>query len=287
MGNARQRVLIESAEDARSIAERAFTMRHPDHGALFKVVWNVMVRKKNADAGGDLDAVTSELAVADVPDHMTVELVQEIAIYVETMMDKFPLVREEIIRRVHNVCRKYGKPKDFAESTAKHLDRVLQSERFLLVVRGTRSGDVREEPNVVESDARKQEFDEYDIFVWENKVWVRKSLEKNAPHREIRFRQETVRYRVFIMMLRYRGQPLPTRWLYTKAWRREPSEVQNLLDKDFSEELRYVIRDVEKKLGVPYLYTPDKPEAEDYVCMGNFSFWLGIPMSLAEELSMR
>lgn len=282
-------VLITGKEDAYRFAEQAFLQRHPDNAELFATAWEMLETQSRQYVGTAATCLAEQLSITGAADEMTLDMVREIGIYFETMMTKFPLVREELINRFRSICKKYEMPKDYVDNGAKHLDAVVMTERQLLVVCGAKTGKITEKEDVPETVARKEYLarrEQYDVFVWENKVWVRKALNKNAGHREVPFRQATIRYRIFIMMLRYRGRPLPTRWLYTAAWQPEQASIERLFDKDFSDDLRYAIRDIERKLDITYLYTPDKLEHEDYVCMGEFSFCIVIPMALAKELSM-
>lgn len=288
MGNAIQSYPILSAEDSRAIAERAFTTRHPDNAELFKLVWDILEKQHSALAP-EIQYANLELAVASGPDDISLAMVQEIKVYFESMMTKFPLVRDELIKVCQQVCKKQGLSDDFAATTVKQLDSALKSERLFLVVRGTRQGKVSEQIDITENGARDnylKKRKDYDLFVWENKVWVKPTLSSLATHRQIIFRKGTIRYCVFISMLRYRGEPLPSRWLFTVTRNLQSTDVSNLHDNDFSEDLRYEIRDVKNKLNVQYLSTPDKAEGEDYMCTGNFSFCLVIPMWLATKLTM-
>jgi len=288
MGKETQGALVKSAEEARSIAERSFTMRYPDHLELFDTTWDVLVRRR-ASLGGGSRGVTSELAVTGSPDNITVEMVKIIGIFFETLVTKSPLVREEVAERLKSICRKNGEDQNLTDALAESLVKAMANERLMLVVKGTRNGHLNEQPDVGESMARQQSDEQgkvCDISVWENKVTVKETNGKSASVRKVTFRRETNIFRTFVVMLRYRGKPLPTRWFYMATRRPAQSDIANLFDEDLSEDLRFAIRDVEKKLGVSYFYTPDKNEGDDYICAGEFSFILVIPMSLAKELSL-
>ncbi len=238
-----------------------------------------------------IDGITSELSMAALPDEMTVAMVQEISIYFETLMTKFPIVREELIMICRRVCHKHGLSEDFAISSARQLDEALAHSRLFLLACGSKKGGVHEQLNVTENTVRehyRNKLTNNDIFVLENQVWVRPISSPDVPHRDLYFRKGSgsIRYRMFIIMLRYRGKPLPSRWLFTATRKLQSSDVMRLQNNDFMEDLRFEIRDVERKLNVPYLATPDKDEGKDYICEGKFSFSLAIPMALANELTM-
>lgn len=125
MGN--HELLIRNEEEARELAGRLFLMRFPNKQVFFNRGWR-LIRDRHHGTQTRADFATvdaSDLSVVGAADAMSLEMIQEVAVFFESFMTKFPAARDELIKKVAVVCAKYGREAEYVREITHRIDSAL------------------------------------------------------------------------------------------------------------------------------------------------------------------
>lgn len=262
--------LIKNEEDAKNLAARLFAVRFPDNQAFFDSGWDRIRSRLAGAVNADSVMNSADLLATSAPDTMAIEMVQEVAVFFEAFMTRFPVAREELIKRVAGVCIKYGRETEYVREIESRIDAVTNNEGSFVVWTSAPSGLGSKEAYYSESELKKRvlpRFENYGIAIKGRSVMAR------MPAKLEYVQLEEPPYRLLVILLRYKDENLDTKDLYLHAYGRKHDDGS---DETYLVEnyLKFAISDLRQKLmgKVRGFLIPDKQRSAGYRCTGAFTF---------------
>ncbi len=275
--------VIESANQARTVAKAVLTERYPGTDEWFDIAWEHFsaVPQEKRTAGEAAEAI---LGITGKSDPATRELAKELAILFQALMEKFPAVEEEVMARLEARCKEAGKSpgatKVIATSIREKFSKLPEETFCVWMIEPNTLGS-RERP-FSRTELEKEILplqSSFGIFVYHRSVYLNGST---AP-----LKLEDRYYRLLLMLLRYKDEPLPIipscRKAFPKAQIYETYTEEDLV----SQYLKEAVAGLRDKLAmVSGLEIPKKDRGAGYLCRGDFRACVIIPASQKEEFTL-
>src|SRR5436309_9742728 len=96
---------ILDRKEISDLVRSLFLDKYPEHGEWFELAWEVL-EERGTEADDPVRLVRG-LGVSGQADPLTAEMARELAILFEAFMQKFPIVRKELLDRLEKSCAKY------------------------------------------------------------------------------------------------------------------------------------------------------------------------------------
>jgi len=215
---------------------------------------------------------------------VTMEMAQEVAIFYEAFMAKFPAAREVLIKRAAGACAKYGRGNEYIREIESRLNSVENKKTGFVVWMSKPSGLGSDEEIYSENQLPKRILDRLKLADISIKGQTVTAL--MFDKREDVYLEDPL-FRSLVILLRYKDEFVNIRDLYLRAYMRSHDGG---LDTDamVRKYLKFSISDLRGKLRrVHNFKIPWKKHSPGYRCTGNFSFCILMARNHENEFKVR
>lgn len=255
-------MISDIEEQAKNAAREVFFLRHPEHLAWFDQGWDAIAQGPREDWVSP-DPPIWLLAASGRPTPASRQMAADLALLFATFAQKYPLVRDEILRKLDETGRSQGRGDLQIESLRRDVAAAVAPGEAYYCWQS--SGSEFPRASQIETvEARQRLLSQakgFDVFVCRGTVL-------NGDRRTTRNTGVTGRiYRLLVLFLRYKLQHLPVGQLYFRAWdQRGTADEKDIMERF----LKPAVSELRTKLKMVPGFTVDK-DPNGYVCSGDFS----------------
>ena len=256
-------------EELTHLARYLFIENYPGQEEWFDLAWEVLQEKLTEMPSPPSADYVLGLGISGTNDALAREMANELAMFFEACMPRFPIVKGELLERLELACKEHGKNETATRTLKQKIVNHLESPAEFVVLTskpsqlGTSSQSATQETVEREFIAK---METYDVFVNRRAVYVRKGNE----HVSLKLDERV--YRLLVMLLRYKGSHLPIGQCWRKAWKgvaiSEHYTMEDIVDLYLKNAISQLRAEME---GVKGFDIPDKLRHHGYMCHGKFS----------------
>lgn len=290
------------AIDAHDISRDVFSLIYPTRTEWFELAWEELLASAWSEPRLPVPTGSDALGAVGEMTKTEHEMVNLVGTFIELFVISMPVGGDILIERLREICARKGygsdRTKAISQCLQSHLNIDLTPELsrrakkpapitspdVVALWSKSRSGKVYRKAGLTEKYGRdrfRANRNSCGILIWGSHV----TLNRDGKFTDVSMGNGR-RFWLFLMLLRQRGEALPVRESYKKAWTKYGVDPDRAPEYDIVDGyLKMAIQEIKRAIPEAFMAPPTKT-SYGYRCVDTAPFYMIIPSSWEERITL-